>query len=90
MGTDGGACRPAFARTAASWRSSTSMTNRHGSAVTEQSRRTLIADRTLWSYYPAYSPDGLLHCLLGLPEHHQGRTGTRPSPMPPTTAASCA
>ncbi len=41
-------------------------------AVKEAGRRTVIADKRLWSYYPAYSPDGRFLAFSVSPEHHQG------------------
>jgi Tol biopolymer transport system component len=73
VGTSGGACRPAFAP------DTKELAFVHLDAepsrleaVTETSRRTLIADRKLWSYYPEYSPDGRYIAFSVSPEHHQG------------------
>lgn len=73
VSTSGGACRPAFAP------SSTELAFVHLDAepsrleaVTETSRRTLVADPRLWSYYPAYSPDGRYITFSVSPAHHRG------------------
>ena len=73
VGTAGGACRPAFAA------DSQELAFVHLDAepsrleaVTETSRRTLVADRKLWAYYPDYSPDGRFIAFSVSPEHHQG------------------
>lgn len=73
VGTAGGACRPAFAP------DSQEMAYVHLDsepsrleAVKETGRRTVIADRQLWSYYPAYSPDGRFLAFSVSPEHHEG------------------
>lgn len=34
--------------------------------------RVILEDRTLWSYYPDYSPDGKLIAFSVSPEHHRG------------------
>lgn len=73
VGTAGGACRPAFA--AGSQELAFVHLDAEPSrleAVTETSRRTLIADRKLWAYYPDYSPDGRYIVFSVSPEHHQG------------------
>ena len=73
VGTSGGACRPAFSPDTGEMafvlldaEPSSLM------AVTETSRRTLVADRRVWAYYPAYSPDGRTIAFSVSPEHHQG------------------
>ena len=73
VGTSGGACRPAFSP------DTHELAFVHLDAepsrleaVTETSRRTLVADRKLWSYYPDYSPDGRFIAFSVSPEHHQG------------------
>lgn len=73
VGTSGGACRPAF-RPDSQELAFVHLDNEPSrlEAVTETSRRTLIADRQLWSYYPEYSPDGRYIAFSVSPEHHQG------------------
>jgi Tol biopolymer transport system component len=73
VGTSGGACRPAFSP------DTQELAFVHLDAepsrleaVTETSRRTLVADRALWTYYPEYSPDGQYIAFSVSPEHHQG------------------
>jgi len=73
IGTAGGACRAAFSP------DSQEMAYVHLDsepsrleAVKETGRRTMIADGRLWSYYPAYSPDGKFLAFSVSPEHHQG------------------
>jgi Tol biopolymer transport system component len=73
VGTTGGACRPAFSP------DTQELAFVHLDAepsrieaVTETSRRTLVADRTLWAYYPDYSPDGRYVAFSVSPEHHEG------------------
>jgi Tol biopolymer transport system component len=73
VGTSGGACRPAFSP------DTQELAFVHLDAepsrleaVTEKSRRTLIADGRLWSYYPDYSPDGRFIAFSVSPEHHRG------------------
>jgi len=73
IGSSGGACRPAFAPDTKEL--AFVVLDAEPSrleAVTETSRRTLIADRKLWSYYPEYSPDGRYIAFSVSPEHHQG------------------
>jgi TolB protein len=73
VGTTGGACRPAFSP------DTQELAFVHLDAepsrieaVTETSRRALVADRTLWAYYPDYSPDGRYVAFSVSPEHHEG------------------
>ena len=73
IGTSGGACRPAFSP------DTKELAFVHLDAepsrleaVTETSRRTLVADPRLWSYYPEYSPDGRYIAFSVSPEHHRG------------------
>jgi Tol biopolymer transport system component len=73
VGTSGGACRPAFSpqtQELAFVHLDTEPSRLE--AVTETSRRTLIADRRLWSYYPDYSPDGRYIAFSVSPAHHAG------------------
>jgi TolB protein len=73
VGTAGGACRPAFSP------DSQEMAYVHLDsepssleAVKETGKRVVIADRQLWSYYPAYSPDGRFLAFSVSPAHHRG------------------
>jgi TolB protein len=73
VGTSGGACRPAFSP------DTKELAFVHLDAepsrleaVTEASRRSLVADRRQWAYYPDYSPDGRFIAFSVSPEHHAG------------------
>jgi TolB protein len=69
----GGACKPAFSPD--SQELAYVHLDREPSglaAVKETGRRTLVADPKLWSYYPAYSPDGAHIAFSVSPEHHRG------------------
>lgn len=73
VGTSGGACRPAFSpNTQELAFVHLDAEPSRLEAVTESSRRTLIADRKMWTYYPEYSPDGRFIAFSISPEHHQG------------------
>jgi Tol biopolymer transport system component len=69
----GGACRPSFAPD--SQEVAFVRLDREPSrieAVRESGLRVLLEDKTLWSYYPDYSPDGRLVAFSVSPEHHEG------------------
>ncbi len=40
--------------------------------IRDEGPRVLFADTQLWSYYPAYSPDGRYVAFSVSPEHHEG------------------
>jgi Tol biopolymer transport system component len=69
----GGACKPAFSPD--SQELAFVHLDKEPSALAalrSNSRRTLVADPKLWSYYPAYSPDGAYLAFSVSPEHHRG------------------
>jgi Tol biopolymer transport system component len=69
----GGACRPSFAPD--SQEIAFVRLDREPSrieAVRESGLRVLLEDKTLWSYYPDYSPDGRLVAFSVSPRHHEG------------------
>jgi TolB protein len=71
--TGGGACRPAF--TPDSQEVAFVRLDREPSrieAARETGTRVLVQDGRLWSYYPAYSPDGRFLAFSVSPEHHEG------------------
>jgi Tol biopolymer transport system component len=73
IAASGGACRPAFSPDSSEL--AYVVLDREPSrieAVRGSSRRTLVADPKLWSYYPAYSPDGRYVAFSVSPEHHRG------------------
>lgn len=73
IGASGGACRPGFAPDSKELAFVLLDAEPSGlEAVTETGRRTLIADRKLWAYYPDYSPDGRTIAFAVSPEHHAG------------------
>jgi Tol biopolymer transport system component len=69
----GGACRPAFSPD--SQELAFVRIEREPSrleALRVGSSRVLVEDATLWSYYPAYSPDGRSIAFSVSPAHHRG------------------
>jgi Tol biopolymer transport system component len=69
----GGACRPSFApdnREIAFVRLATEPSRLE--AVRESGPRVLFEHKTLWSYYPDYSPDGQRIAFSISPAHHAG------------------
>lgn len=70
---NGGACRPAFSpdsQELAFVRLAQEPSRLE--AVRETGTRVLLQDPKLWSYYPAYSPDGRFLAFSISPEHHRG------------------
>jgi len=71
----GGACRPAWApdgRTLAYVSLAREPSTLAATRPDSDEQRTLVADDDLWSYYPAYSPDGRWIAFSISPEHHEG------------------
>jgi len=69
----GGACRPSFSPDSQEIAFVRIMREPSRlEAVREAGPRVLLEDKTLWSYYPDYSPDGRLIAFSVSPEHHQG------------------
>lgn len=71
--TGGGSCRPSFApgsNEIAFTRIATEPSRLE--VVRESGARVLFEHKTLWSYYPAYSPDGRFVAFSVSPEHHEG------------------
>ncbi len=69
----GGACRPAFSpdsKEVAFVRLASEPSRLE--AVREGGGRVLLEHERLWSYYPAYSPDGRWLAFSVSPEHHRG------------------
>ena len=71
----GGACRPAWSPDGRTLAYVT--LDREPSALASgrpdgAEQRTLVADGDLWSYYPAFSPDGRWIAFSISPEHHEG------------------
>ena len=73
VGTSGGACRPAFSPDT---RRTGVRPPRFGAVAPRGRHRNQPPDAgrrpELWSYYPAYSPDGRYLAFSVSPEHHEG------------------
>jgi len=71
----GGACRPAWSPdgdTLAYVSLDREPSSLMIGAPDGSARRPLVSDDELWSYYPAYSPDGRWVAFSVSPEHHEG------------------